>query len=173
MPAINAFVNANSLGDLRQALESNPILLADPRVEAIFEQNIRQVKEQDQDFAQKLVFCLGLLQDARANGIPTAFAHLEDALKQAQAGESAPPGGLPADFVPRVLQGLKGSAQDKMELFNWLAELAEQAPPPERKLIEQVQQALFSPDPTAMLADLDEPQRAIWKQILQGLGDAK
>jgi hypothetical protein len=60
-----------------------------------------------------------------------------------------------------------------MDLLNWLAELARQASPPERRLIDQVQQALFSSNPAAMPADLDEPQLTVWNQILQRLQETE
>lgn len=152
------------MAGLRHEIESRPILLSDTQVEAIFEQNIQQLQSQNPEFAQKLAFCLDLLRDAKANGVPAAFARLAQVLEPAETD-----GDLPADFVERAVWGLKGGDQDKLDLFNQLSELIQQVPPPERKLVEQVQRALFSADPGAMLAELEEAQLAIWRQIVERL----
>ena len=76
----------SSLAALHEAIAAIAAAAEDPQVEAIFE-NIERVKEQNADFANRLATCLGLLREAKANGIPAMFARLEEDLREAQAAE--------------------------------------------------------------------------------------
>jgi len=76
---------------------------------------------------------------------------------------------LPADFVSRCLQGLRGAVQDKVILANWLTEIVAQANPADLKLIDLMQQLVFGANPADLTVDLPEPQLALWQQIVTGL----
>ncbi len=167
MPAIQMLANASSLDEIRQALEDHPILLQDRRVEGIFEDNIQDQKEQDPQLARGLAFLLGILRDAKANGIPAAIAHLEATIQAVQPQPDDLP--LPEDFVPRCLQGLRGAVQDKMALLDWLKDLALSASAPDNQLIDRVQKLVFGTQPEGLLEGLEEPQRTLLQEIIDGL----
>lgn len=165
LEAVRTFLGTDSWADTRLVLEEKQALLFQPEVEALFQGLVDDARNKhDQQRAGYFQFHLSLLQDAKANGITTAFARLE-ATVQANHNGSV----LSEDFIERAVRGLKGEVAEKMALLNWLAELTQQVPPPDQKLIDLLQRALFAQDLARMEVELDPPQRAVWDQILEGL----
>ncbi|MBZ0281447.1 MAG: CHAT domain-containing protein [Anaerolineae bacterium] len=164
MGAIRAFASAGSLEAMQGVLQEQQTILFHPQVEEIFESNIRQaVQTGDQQTGQALTAILLLLRDAKANGIPAAFAKLSAAM--AQTDEAV----VPPDFVAQCVAALKGGPAEKMAAFSSLQALAAQSEGEMRALVQVVQTALFSPgaDLTTMGANLSEPYAAVWGSIVQ------
>jgi tetratricopeptide (TPR) repeat protein len=100
--ALDAFLGADSLRAMQQAVETHQETLFRPEVKEIFQANIQQAQQEGkQEAVEMMVTYLGLLEACQKEGIKATFARSEGAGQTADRG-------MPGDFVERCISGITG-----------------------------------------------------------------
>lgn len=169
MVAIQAYLGAEGLAAMRQAVETYQETLFQEEITDIFKTNIEQARRDGQiQAAEMLEFHLGLLEACKIEGIAAAFAWLEEAVRAAQeqgaADRGSPGGSLPKDFVARSVAGIRGGPQEKQAAFTYMGGVASSVPEA-GDLIQAVQLAILGQDLDSLGGDLVGEYARTWAMI--------
>jgi len=175
MAAIRAYLDAEDIVAMRQAVEKHQETLFQEQVAHIFQANVEQARRDGQQkAAERLAFHLGLLEACKTEGIAAAFARLEEAARAGQdqgaPADHTPGGSLPEDFVARSAAGIRGGSQEKQAAFNYLTGLATSIPQA-GDLIQVVQLAILGQEPATLGQSLVGEYARTWKLICQAIAD--